>query len=84
VEARPWGGSQETEQFQRKVRQNLRKLKREMHELTAELEEEIRALRDEFLKEADNVEPEGSGVVQTQADLISDPEDPDVSVVQET
>jgi ankyrin repeat protein len=53
IEARPWGGSIETELFQRQVRLKLREFKREVRGWLEGLERDINDLRDELLGEAE-------------------------------
>jgi hypothetical protein len=49
TEARPWGGSRETEMFQRKVRLALRGLRRDVRDWLDGLEDDINALKEAVL-----------------------------------
>jgi hypothetical protein len=49
-QVRPWGGSTETELFQRDVRKKVRALRQEIHEQLGELERAVKDLRDEVVQ----------------------------------
>jgi hypothetical protein len=57
TEARPWGGSAETEQFQREVHGELKTINDEAHEFLDRIKDEFQKLRDRLLKEDDPIEP---------------------------
>ena len=48
-EARPWGGSRETEIFQRDIRCKIREMKKQYISALDEIEQELEALRDEVI-----------------------------------
>jgi hypothetical protein len=54
IEARPWGGSAETEHFQRKVRLGLRTVRRDILASIDELQQDVDLLRQEMRAETDD------------------------------
>ena len=54
-EARPWGGSRETEIFQRDIRCKIREMKRQYISALDEIEQELEALRDEVIGQSSEI-----------------------------
>lgn len=54
-EARPWGGSRETEIFQRDIRCKIREMKREYTAALDEIAQELQALRDEVMGQSSEI-----------------------------